>query len=419
MSLIFDASWVLLILGGLLGLFWWRRTQIRELARPERWATFLRLAALGALVLGLAGPRLALSAADRYVYFLVDRSASIQTDIRQLRETLRALALPAPHTYYALIAFGAEPLIESGFAPTLTLSDFQTDPDPQATDLESAVQLALETLPRRGRREIVLLSDGQPTQGDLDRALQLARREGVPIHVWPLTVSHSELWLDRFEIPEEVTPGVPFALRLLLGATQQSAATLLLYRNNELHQALSVALAPGVQEIRIADRLDAPGVYHYRAYVKAERDRLTENNQLEAATRVSGDAAVLVVQENSSSPLGRILQSLELKADHKTLREFLDNPLVLSHYKAMILNNISLEKLSSAQRELLKRYVRDLGGGLWLIQGRAAVEGLGGQTPDELAQLEEFLPVSYLVPEPYQIPGIALVFVLDRSGSMA
>ncbi|MDW8328896.1 MAG: VWA domain-containing protein [Candidatus Bipolaricaulota bacterium] len=420
MSLIFDAPWVLLMWVGLLGLLWWRRAQIRELARPERWATFLRLAALGVLVLGLAGPRLALSAADRYVYFLVDRSASIQTDIRQLRETLRALAPPAPHTYYALIAFGAEALVESGFAPTLPLSDFQTDPDPQATNLESAVQLALETLPRRGRREIVLLSDGQPTRGDLDRALQLARREGVPIHVWPLTASHPELWLDRFEIPEEVTPGVPFALRLLLGATQQSAATLLLYRNNELHQALSLALAPGVQEIRVTDRLDAPGVYHYRAYVKAERDRLTENNQLEAATRVLGDAPVLVVQEHqSSSPLVRILESVELKADHKTLREFLDNPLVLSHYKAVILNNISLEKLSSAQRELLKRYVRDLGGGLWLIQGRAAVEGLGGQTPDELAQLEEFLPVSYLVPEPYQIPGIALVFVLDRSGSMA
>lgn len=419
MSVIFDAPWVLLIWGGLLGLLWWRRSQIRSLARPERWATLLRLAALGVLVLGLAGPRLALSAADRYVYFLVDRSASTQINVNELKETLRALASPAPHTYYALMTFGAEPFIESGFAPALSLSEFQTEPDPQATNIESAVQLALETLPRRGRREIVLLSDGQPTAGDLDRALQLARRAGVPIHVWPLSFSHAEVWLDRFEIPDEVTPHVPFALRLRLGATHQSTATLLLYRNNELHQALSVALAPGVQELRVTDRLDAPGVYHYRAYLKADADQLSENNQLESATRVSSDAPVLIVEENGASPLARMLSSVGLSADRKTLREFLANPLALSHYKAVILNNVPLEKLPSATRELLKRYVRDLGGGLWLIQGRAAVEGLGGQTPDELAQLEEFLPVSYLVPEPYQIPGIALVFLLDRSGSMA
>jgi Mg-chelatase subunit ChlD/uncharacterized membrane protein len=426
MSLIFEAPLVLLVGAGLFGLVWWRRYQIRGLARPERWATLLRLAALCVLVLALAGPRFALSAADRYLYFLVDRSASIQTDMTALKETLTALAPPAPHTYYALIAFGAEPFIESSFAPTLSLTDFQTEPDPQATDLESAVQLALETLPQQGRREIVLLSDGQPTAGDLDRALLLARRAGVPIHVWPLSFSHTEVWLDRLEIPDEVTPGVPFALRLRLGAVGAKrdsplSATLLLYRNNELHQALSVALAPGVQELRVTDKLEAPGVYHYRAYLKAEADQLTENNQLESATRVSGDASVLVVKESdsSASPLAQMLQSVGLSSNQKTLREFLDNPLALSHYKAIVLNNIPLEKLSSAKRELLKRYVRDLGGGLWLIQGRTAVEDLGEQTPDELAKLEEFLPVSYLVPEPHQIPGIALVFILDRSGSMA
>jgi Ca-activated chloride channel family protein len=40
------------------------------------------------------------------------------------------------------------------------------------------------------------------------------------------------------------------------------------------------------------------------------------------------------------------------------------------------------------------------------------------QTPQELAELEELLPVSYLAPEPYEIPALALVFVMDRSGSM-
>lgn len=421
MSIIFDAPLALVCWAGLALGAWWKRRELRALARPEFWATILRLAALIILVFALAGPRLAGSAADRYVYFLVDRSASVQTDLAELREVLKGLAPPTPHTHYALITFGAEPFIESGFAPTLAMSDFQTEPPPEATNIESAVQLALETLPRQGRREIVLFSDGQPTAGDLDRALVLARRAGVPMHVWPLGLprGQTEVWLDNFALPDEATPGVPFALRLRLGATAPSAVTLLLYRNSELHQTFSLSLAPGVQELRLTDKIAAPGVYHYRVYLKAEADRLAENNQLEGATRVSGDAPVLLVERERASPLAPLLQNVGLLSDRKTLDEFLANPLALSHYKTVVLNNIPLEKLPSPKREMLKRYVRDLGGGLLLIQGRAAVEGLSAQTAEELAQLEEILPVSYLVPEPYQIPGIALVFLLDRSGSMA
>jgi Ca-activated chloride channel family protein len=410
MSISFDSPWMLLSLAGL-ALWAW-------LARRSHVATLFRVGALALLCVALAGPRFAHGTSDRFIYFLVDRSASVGVESAQILQIVRALASPTEKTFYGVISFGAEPMIETSFAPALSLWEFQTEPEPAATDIASAVRLALETFPRSGRREIVLLTDGQMTSEDLS-AFTRARREGVPIHVWPLGTELSEVWVHDLKIPPDVTPGLPFPIRVQIGATTEGQGTLLLYRNEELVQNLSVQYSPGVQELRLTDKLDAPGAYSYRVYLKAEPDRLRENNQLYGATVVPGDPQVLLVERSlGESPLTRLLRRAGFSFVSTSFEAFSANPVALTGYKTVILNNIPLDKLTAEQRRALKRFVADSGGGLFLIQGRQAVAGLEEQTPQELADLEELLPVSYLAPEPYQIPGLALVFVMDRSGSM-
>jgi Ca-activated chloride channel family protein len=410
MSISFDSPWMLVSVAGL-ALWGW-------LARRSHAATLFRIGALALLCVALAGPKFAHGASDRFVYFLVDRSASIGVEPAQILQIMRALAPPTERTFYGVILFGAEPVIETSFAPALSLWEFQAEPEPAATDIASAVRLALETLPRSGRREIVLLTDGQMTSEDLS-VFTRARREGVPIHVWPLGEDLSEAWVHDLKIPPDVTPGLPFPIRVQIGATTDGQGTLLLYRNEELVQNLSVQYSPGVQELRLTDKLDAPGAYSYRVYLKAEPDRLRENNQLYGATVVPGTPQVLLVERSSGeSPLFRLLRRAGFSFVSTSFAAFSANPVALTSYKTVILNNIPLDKLTAEQRRALKRFVADSGGGLFLIQGREAVAGLEEQTPQELADLEELLPVSYLAPEPYQIPGLALVFVMDRSGSM-
>jgi Ca-activated chloride channel family protein len=410
MSISFDSPWMLVSVAGL-ALWGW-------LARRSHAATLFRIGALALLCVALAGPKFAHGASDRFVYFLVDRSASIGVEPAQILQIMRALAPPTERTFYGVILFGAEPVIETSFAPALSLWEFQAEPEPAATDIASAVRLALETFPRSGRREIVLLTDGQMTSEDLS-VFTRARREGVPIHVWPLGEDLSEAWVHDLKIPPDVTPGLPFPIRVQIGATTDGQGTLLLYRNEELVQNLSVQYSPGVQELRLTDKLDAPGAYSYRVYLKAEPDRLRENNQLYGATVVPGTPQVLLVERSSGeSPLFRLLRRAGFSFVSTSFAAFSANPVALTSYKTVILNNIPLDKLTAEQRRALKRFVADSGGGLFLIQGREAVAGLEEQTPQELADLEELLPVSYLAPEPYQIPGLALVFVMDRSGSM-
>jgi len=416
MSFIFDTPLVLLLLiviaVGLLVMLRYGG----GLARADRLALCARAGALAMLCVGLAGPRWVQGASERFVYFLIDRSASVGLGSSELLHIARSLAKPLESTSYGVISFGAQPLIETAFAPTLQLPEFQTEPNDAATDIASAVHLALETFPRTGRREIVLVTDGQ-TEGDLTEVLARARREGVAIHVWPLSGDFPEVWLYDLQVPAEATLGVPFSLRVQIGATAQGAGTLLLYRNGELIENIPVGYEPGIQELRLTDKLDVPGEYAYRVYLKAEPDHLRENNELYGVTAISGGPQVLLVESSKEeSAVARLIQSTGFPLEQKTFAEF--SALPLSRYKAIILNNISLEELTQEHRRALKNFVSALGGGLFVIQGREAVAGLENQTSEELADLEELLPVSYLAPEPYQIPGLALVFVMDRSGSM-
>src|SRR5262249_56667903 len=72
-------------------------------------------------------------------------------------------------------------------------------------------------------------------------------------------------------------------------------------------------------------------------------------------------------------------------------------------------------KMTRQQMVLVRDYVRDQGGGLIMIGGEESF-GLGGfdRTP-----LEEALPVTMEVKQKIEIPSLAVMLVIDRSGSMA
>jgi uncharacterized membrane protein len=87
----------------------------------------------------------------------------------------------------------------------------------------------------------------------------------------------------------------------------------------------------------------------------------------------------------------------------------------LEKYDGVILSNVSSLKLTRKQMESIRDYVRDQGGGLLMVGGEDSF-GLGGyyRTP-----VEEALPVTMEVKQKIEIPSLAVVLSVDRSGSMA
>jgi uncharacterized membrane protein len=86
----------------------------------------------------------------------------------------------------------------------------------------------------------------------------------------------------------------------------------------------------------------------------------------------------------------------------------------MASYDLVILDNVPAFQLTHAKMETIEKYVRDLGGGLLVIGGSQSY-GAGGyfRTP-----LERILPVEMRPPARLDLPHVALLFVLDKSGSM-
>jgi uncharacterized membrane protein len=87
----------------------------------------------------------------------------------------------------------------------------------------------------------------------------------------------------------------------------------------------------------------------------------------------------------------------------------------LQKYDGLILSNVSSLKMTKKQMENIRDYVREQGGGLVMLGGEESF-GLGGyyRTP-----IEEALPVTMEVKQKIEIPSLAVVLSIDRSGSMA
>ena len=144
--------------------------------------------------------------------------------------------------------------------------------------------------------------------------------------------------------------------------------------------------------------------------------RNAENNLLQGVVAVKGPPRVLLL---SAQPESQRVIAKVLQVQGYTVIESLPgaHPLTLSElsaYDLLVLDNVPAFQLSHAKMETIEKYVRDLSGGLLVIGGSQSY-GAGGyfRTP-----LERILPVDMRPPARLEMPHVALLFVLDKSGSM-
>lgn len=394
-----------------------RRGLIRK-PLADQLAIGLRLLAIVALILALGGPQLRSAVDAHAVYFLVDRSASARAAVSEgeLVRQINDWAEPQPNTQYGVVVFGQDAYVERPFQKTLRLDGLHTRVDPEGSDLAGALDLALATFPEAATQTIVLLSDGQPTGNDVAPSLARARREGATVVSLPLSAPRDELAVQGLQAPDEVATELPFSLRTIVYAGEASSARLLVYRDDALIDEQTVDLYAGLNVVERQDELTESGTHAYRVELVSDDDVLSANNRYEQVVHATGEPRVLIVrgpdEREPSSTLGRVLDEAGSAYTTVSLGEFASSLAALLPYRAVVFENLPLRSLTQRQRSVLERYVRDLGGGFWLIQGREAVANYADR------EFEKILPVTYEGPEELRKPALALVMVLDRSGSM-
>jgi uncharacterized membrane protein/Mg-chelatase subunit ChlD len=422
MGVSFEAPLALLLLipalAVTIGLYLTARRRVG--AGRRRVALVVRTVLLTALVFALAGFRIVLPVDRLATVFVVDLSDSIGNDGREdalafLRETLKVI----PEGDVAgIVAFGREALVERLPSDLADIDRIASTPVRSASDIGAALRLATALFPDDAQKRIVLLSDGNDTSGTGQAEAALAATRDIRIETRTIGLGVAdEVLVERVTTPSTSNLGESIEITADIRSTAKQLATVRLFADGKAAgEPQRVTLDAGVTRV-VFDVTPTDAGYHtFRVVVEAARDTFSQNDRADSTTIVKGEPRTLVLAGNAvvGAELVKALTTQRQKVD-TLVPEALPTDLgALTTYDSIVLVDVPRFRLSDRQLAALQVYVRDIGRGLVMIGGPESY-GAGGY---QKTAVEETLPVDMGVRNRQKQPDVALVVVIDQSGSM-
>jgi Ca-activated chloride channel family protein len=399
---------------------------IRSLVDFAKWQMRLsllsRLAIAVLLVLALSGLTLLTTTRSQYVVFVIDDSLSVGEESRKAAESYVAKATASLGSdKAAFVHFASEPGViqeESHAAPRPAgRPAVETDKEDEAskgTDIGAAIEVAAAAIPPFYVPKIVVLTDGNQTSGD---AVRSALNSGIPVSTVPLkTRDDPEVQLSAVKVPAQVQQGEPFNVEVVIDTNHDDEVDVEVYKGPIKVVSERKKLTKGENRFGFRQAVENDRLATYTARVRAGKDTLLDNNSDFGLVFTSGKPRVLII-ESVPKDVGDLVAALEeheIQVDVRPPQGMPDSLSDLQNYELLILSNVPATKLTLRQMDLARTYVRDLGGGLIMLGGDQSF-GLGGYYK---TALEEILPVRSDFEKEKEKPSLAMVLVIDKSGSM-
>jgi Mg-chelatase subunit ChlD len=407
---------------------------------PRRFKPFgaflLRLMIIVLISLALAQPALPASTAvqnepPELLVLLVDQSASLGTTGQ---ETLRleAARLSQAREDVVTIFFADRPILVDDPLVVLSTSGAASGQDSQilnseASNLAEALLLGGELL--KGRLEeqpgrLVLLSDGLPTAGDALAAAQQLVRQNIPVDVLIPSAGDLQAWrgsqnevrLVELNAPPALRQGETYDIEVIVHSEAAAEANLNLTQSGTTLAEDVVTLETGLNRFTFAATADKIGPLTFRAEFATDEDRLLENNNASAFAQVYPKPHILVVGAESipTRLFASVLRQVGFETTSISPGGLPDRLSELEMYAGMVLVDTPAEAFELEQMIAIQEFVRSLGRGLVVTAGRNSFT-LGRYEDTPMAEL---LPLSLEPPPREERPPVALLLVIDHSGSM-
>jgi len=378
------------------------------------------------LILAMASPALVERSARQSVVFVLDHSLSLGNNgwqrvteaVDEIRKGLGGNAQGGA------VLVGRDSLLltapESG--SKIDLSDRSRLPDLSGSNLARGVSLASAVFPAGTSRHIVLISDGEETEGSLEQAAQEAAVQGIRIHTLPMAGDlQSDVRLARLTPSQPaVSEGATVGLEATVQSSFNGQGILRLFENGIEVDRHEIKTSAGELSVhRFTRSPEKRNIYHYRAVLEGfgAKDSLVENNEALAVVDVRGQPLLLYVEgENAEAHfLVDAMAKEGIRLDARSASGIPTQALEIAGYDAIIFSGVPASDIGEARMTAIRDYVEKLGGGFVMIGGPNSF-GVGGyhRTP-----VEEMLPVKLRGPDQEENQGSALALVIDRSGSMA
>lgn len=420
---------------GLLGLVVVVYYFYRSLADFPLWQRRLSLAVRSTivvlLVLALAGLTLSRPTNRQFIVFAVDQSTSVDKGAQEEAQALLTQAAEqASSGDVAFLTFAVEPDSAVTDHKQLTTTSEQaaaqspdepiapTPPDPKrlGTNLQSAIEAGIAAVPPGYVPQIVLLTDGNQTQGD---ALRTALQSGVRISTVPLAPrKEPEVQVSAVQAPAQVRQGEPFFVEVIVDSNHDDEGQIQVFRGD--HQVINERkpIKKGENRFRFQQTIESERLANFTARISGlSQDALLDNNSESGLVYTAGKPRVLIVESDPQliRDLVAALEQEDIQVDVRPPTGMPDNLSDLQNYELLVLSNVPATALSQRQMEVARTYVQELGGGLMMLGGEQSF-GLGGYYK---SVLEEVLPVRSDFEKEKEKPSLAMALVIDKSGSMS
>ncbi|HWQ38901.1 MAG TPA: VWA domain-containing protein [Burkholderiales bacterium] len=386
-------------------------------------ATALRTGILAALVAALCQPVLQRASEAVSVAYVLDVSGSVSP--RFVEEAMEWIAqLDARHepaqSRYVVFADRARVFESLEDVRALPVADEDSAGradliHPGATDLEEALLATLPGFEPGRAKRIVLLSDGNQTEGEVWRAMRRLRNEGVRVFAVPAAVSVTDdAWVEEIVVPQDVRERAEVEIEARLFSRRPMQATVELALGGWPAASRSVALAQGENRVSFRVRFPRAGSQDLTVRVSAQGDQMARNDALTRDVFVLPRPHVLYVEGGAQAArhLAGALEAQGIRVSLAAPEDLSEDPRLLAGKDAVILSDVRAESLGARAVQSLQAFVRDYGGGLIFAAGENTYgeEGFSG------SEIERLLPVRFEAKRKRQ--DLDLVLLIDRSSSM-
>ncbi|MFO1270658.1 MAG: VWA domain-containing protein [Rubrivivax sp.] len=370
-----------------------------RLVPRSAFALALQAAALALVLLALAGVAVFDGTARPQLLALVDRSQSVPAAAAD--EALAREQQRLPGAQWQRLDFGRAPA-PAGEAP-----------DASATDLEAALLAALAAHARHPLDGVVVVSDGQATQGDTERALRALHDARLPLRWLSVGREAPPVHLAEVLAPTSVPAGRTLALTVdLAGNAPRPVRVQAVAQGADGRRQEAQAEAAAAGRVTLQFDADRPGPLRLDvALVDAASGRTLETRPDAAAVEVTPRAALLYAQGGA----GTLARSLERggwsveRVPPARLDGLADS---LAGYAAVVLDDVAVADAGPRFWQALVRAVREQGTGLLVLGGERSF-ARGGYRGSELESVLPLLSEPAALDEP-----VNLLFAVDKSGSM-
>ena len=180
----------------------------------------------------------------------------------------------------------------------------------------------------------------------------------------------------------------------------------------------SVKLKPGENKFRVRQTIVGQRQVTFAARLRGfgATDTLLDNNEAMALVAASGRPRILMIDPDTdqTDSMRWALDEQKIDVEVRPPEGVPSSLAELQGYECLVLSNVPATAMTMRQMDVIRTYVQELGGGLVMLGGDQSF-GLGGYYR---TQLEEILPVRSNFEKEREKPSLAMVLVIDKSGSM-